>query len=117
PCSDSLARTDRREQGRPREHVVNASRSWDPGGMDSLFQLGGRVALVTGGNGGIGLAIARGLQRAGALVAVTGRNSTKNSRARAELGEGALVLEADVTDERAVAHAIAEVVESFGRLD
>ena len=42
--------------------------------MEDLFTLEGRNALVTGGNGGIGLAIARGLQRAGARVAIAGRN-------------------------------------------
>lgn len=84
--------------------------------MDPLFQLNGQVALVTGGNGGIGLALARGLQQAGALVAVTGRSPEKNAFARADLGEDALVIEADVTDEPAMTQAIDDVASSFGGL-
>jgi 2-dehydro-3-deoxy-D-gluconate 5-dehydrogenase len=80
------------------------------------FRLDGRVALVTGGNGGIGLALARGLQRAGASVAVTGRNPAKNSRARIELGPDALVLAVDVTNEDAVADAVDQVASVLGRL-
>lgn len=84
--------------------------------MADSFRLDGRVALVTGGNGGIGLALARGLQRAGASVAVTGRNPAKNSRARIELGPDALVLAVDVTDEDAVADAVDQVASVLGRL-
>jgi 2-deoxy-D-gluconate 3-dehydrogenase len=80
------------------------------------FRLDGRVALVTGGNGGIGLALAHGLQRAGASVAVTGRNPAKNSRARIELGPDALVLAVDVTNEDAVADAVDQVASVLGRL-
>src|SRR5262252_939170 len=50
-----------------------------------LFDLSGKVALVTGGNGGIGLGIARGLAEAGADVAVAGRNNDKTTAAVAEL--------------------------------
>ena len=50
-----------------------------------LFDLTGRVAVVTGGNGGIGLGMARGLARAGAAVVVAARNPTKNAAALTEL--------------------------------
>ena len=46
-----------------------------------LFDLSGKVAIVTGGNGGIGLGMALGLAEAGAQIAVVGRNAEKNSRA------------------------------------
>ena len=63
-------------------------------GINSLFDLGGRVAVVTGGNGGIGRAISLGLARAGASVAVLARNDEKNRLVLAELqsiGRPALV--------------------------
>ena len=50
-----------------------------------MFDLTGKVAIVTGGNGGIGLGFARGLAKAGAAVAVWGRNESKNADAVAEL--------------------------------
>ena len=52
-----------------------------------MFDLSGRVAVVTGGNGGIGLGMARGLAQAGAWVAVVGRNADKNKAAVAELSK------------------------------
>lgn len=84
---------------------------------DDWFSLAGRVALVTGGNGGIGLAMAAGLARAGARVAVTGRNPGKNDEARTSLGGDHLVLTADVREEDSVAAAVRAVVDRFGRLD
>lgn len=83
----------------------------------SLFSLVGRVAVVTGGNGGLGLAMALGLADAGADVAVTGRDEAKNDRAREALGGDGVVLRADVTDEDSVASSIDAVVERFGRVD
>ncbi|HEX4993597.1 MAG TPA: SDR family NAD(P)-dependent oxidoreductase, partial [Methylomirabilota bacterium] len=67
--------------------------------------LKGRVAVVTGGNGGIGLGMARGLAGAGAAVVVSGRNAEKSRGAVAELtklGAAAVAIEADVADEGAV---------------
>jgi NAD(P)-dependent dehydrogenase (short-subunit alcohol dehydrogenase family) len=81
------------------------------------FDLTGRVALVTGGNSGIGRAIARAYVAAGASVAVTGRRSERNRDAVAELGERAAAFDLDVRDEDAVARTVAAVVERFGRLD
>ncbi len=88
--------------------------------MTSPFDLTGRVALVTGGNGGIGLGIAKGLAQAGAAVAIVGRNAAKNSLAFAELellGTSTMAIEADVTDESSVARAMDTVTQRFGRID
>jgi 2-deoxy-D-gluconate 3-dehydrogenase len=86
----------------------------------SPFGLDGRVAIVTGGNGGIGRAIALGLARAGAAVAILGRNEDKNARVLAELqavGGRAIALRVDVTERQALAPAFAEVERSIGAVD
>ncbi len=86
----------------------------------SLFDLKGRVAIVTGGNGGIGLGMARGLAQAGAAIAVVGRNLEKSNAAAAELGKLGVktdVLEVDVTSESACRKMIDDTVARFGRLD
>jgi 2-dehydro-3-deoxy-D-gluconate 5-dehydrogenase len=80
------------------------------------FRLDGKVALVTGGNGGLGQAIARGLRAVGAEVVVTGRDAAKNREAADDHGAGN-VLELDVRDEAAVEAAIGEVSGRHGRLD
>jgi 2-deoxy-D-gluconate 3-dehydrogenase len=83
------------------------------------FDLAGRVALVTGGNGGIGLGMARGLAAAGAAVMVAGRNDEKNRAAMAELGRlgRAAAVAVDVTDEASCRAMVAATVREFGRLD
>jgi len=86
----------------------------------SPFDLTGKVALITGGNGGIGLGMAEGLAAAGATVAIWGQNPAKNAEAEARLralGGEVLVEAVDVTSEAAIAAGIAKVVEQFGRLD
>ena len=84
------------------------------------FDLTGKAALVTGGNGGIGLGMAEGLAAAGAKVAVWGQNPQKNADAEATLekyGVDVLVQAVDVNDEAAVVAGVAKVIETFGRLD
>jgi 2-deoxy-D-gluconate 3-dehydrogenase len=82
--------------------------------MTSAFSLEGKAALVTGGNGGLGLMIARGLREAGARVASGGRDARKNEAARLQL-DAAYPL--DVTSEESVESAVAMAVRDFGRLD
>src|SRR5215468_5527399 len=85
-----------------------------------MFDLTGRVAVVTGGNGGIGLGMARGLARAGARVVVAARNEHKSSAAVKELkalGSNALAIATDVSDEQSVNALAAAVAEQCGRLD
>jgi len=82
----------------------------------SLFDLKGKAALVTGGNGGIGLGMARGLAAAGAKVAIAGRDARKNSLAAKELGN-AIALEGDLKDEKATRALVDQAAEKLGRLD
>jgi len=85
-----------------------------------LFDLKGKAAIVTGGNGGIGLGIARGLADAGADIAVVGRNEAKSKAAAAELagrGARAMAVVADVTDKTAVASMVERIRAEFGRID
>jgi NAD(P)-dependent dehydrogenase (short-subunit alcohol dehydrogenase family) len=84
------------------------------------FDLTGKVALVTGGNSGIGLGMARACAEAGADVAIWGRNAGKNAAAAATLarsGRRVLALECDVSDEAAVDAAFARTLATLGRVD
>jgi 2-deoxy-D-gluconate 3-dehydrogenase len=86
----------------------------------NLFDLTGKVALVTGGNGGIGLGMARGLAQAGATVAIAARNHGKAEAALAQLrgrGAKAAFIALDVLDEASCRSAIGTAVGEFGRLD
>ena len=84
---------------------------------NSPFDLTGRAALVTGGNGGIGLGMAAGLARAGARVAIAGRDAQKNAAAVKRLGAAAFAIVADVSDEKACRAMVGEAAERLGRLD
>jgi NAD(P)-dependent dehydrogenase (short-subunit alcohol dehydrogenase family) len=84
------------------------------------FDLTGTVALVTGGNGGIGLGMAEGLATAGADVCIWGRNARKNASAVEVLethGTRVEALVTDVSDEAAVEDAFAATIERFGKVD
>ena len=86
-----------------------------------LFDLRGRVAIVTGGNGGIGLGIARGLAQAGAAIAVVGRSTEKTPQAvaaiRNDFGVRAIGLLTDVTSEADAAKMVQQTLGEFGRVD
>src|SRR5688572_5682704 len=85
-----------------------------------MFDLTGRVAIVTGGNGGIGLGMAKGLAKAGARVVVAARNADKSATAVQELkalGSDALALSVDVTDAAAVQAMVDDAARQCGRLD
>ena len=84
---------------------------------DPLFDLTGRVALITGGNGGLGRAMALGFRERGARVAVTGRDPAKNAAVARELGEEGAVIAMDLLDEASIEAAVAGAVERLGRLD
>ncbi len=85
-----------------------------------IFDLTGKVAIITGGNGGLGLGMARGLASAGAAVAVVGRNQDKIDNAvktLAAAGAQALGIQADVSSEDDVNRMVRETVDHFGRVD
>jgi NAD(P)-dependent dehydrogenase (short-subunit alcohol dehydrogenase family) len=84
------------------------------------FDLTGKVALVTGGNSGIGLGLAQAIAEAGADIAIWGTNAKKNDAAKAQLaktGRKVLALVCDVGDEKAVDAAFAETLQALGRVD
>lgn len=85
-----------------------------------MFDLSGKVALVTGGNGGIGLGMALGMAQAGAAIAVVGRNQEKLTKAVAEieaLGATAKAFTCDLRDVEACKALVPLVVEELGRVD
>jgi 2-deoxy-D-gluconate 3-dehydrogenase len=82
----------------------------------NLFDLRGKAALVTGGNGGIGLGMAQGLAAAGARVAIAGRDPEKNSQALQAVS-GAIALQADVRDEKSCRAMVEDAAKRLCRLD
>jgi NAD(P)-dependent dehydrogenase (short-subunit alcohol dehydrogenase family) len=85
-----------------------------------IFDLSGRVAVITGGNGGIGLGIAQALAAAGCNVSIWGRNADKNARAAATMAECVGKVDSrvcDVSDAGQVKSAMAATLASFGRVD
>ncbi len=90
--------------------------------MTAWHDLTGHVALVSGGNSGIGLGMARGLRDAGAAVAIWGTNADRNAAAVAELSDGdagapVAAFAVDVSDEAAVAHGLEQTLAAFGHID
>src|ERR1700760_3474003 len=86
----------------------------------NIFDLSGRVAVITGGNGGIGLGIAQALAAAGCNVSIWGRNADKNKRAAATMAGCAGRIDprvCDVTDPASVKTAMAATLEALGRVD
>ncbi|HSS85697.1 MAG TPA: SDR family NAD(P)-dependent oxidoreductase, partial [Reyranella sp.] len=85
-----------------------------------LFDLSGRVAVVTGGNGGIGLGMAKGMAGAGATIVVAGRDAAKNAAAVKELqadGGKASAIPVDVLQEASCRNLIEATMKAHGRLD
>ncbi len=86
-----------------------------------LFDLSGRSAVITGGNGGLGIAMARGLVKAGCNVAIWARNANKNAKALLELRSlgtaEVITLQCDVAEEPQVADAMGRTMDTFGRVD
>jgi 2-deoxy-D-gluconate 3-dehydrogenase len=85
-----------------------------------VFDLSGKVAIVTGGDGGIGLGMASGLARAGASIVVAARNPEKSAGAVAELqalGAQAIAIATDVSSEGSIAALMEQAVAHFRRLD
>ncbi len=87
---------------------------------DKLFDLTGKVALITGGNSGIGLGFAEGVAKHGADICIWGRNVEKNADVVKQLSSfGAKVhgIQCDVANEKEVEQSFAETIEVFGRVD
>jgi 2-deoxy-D-gluconate 3-dehydrogenase len=85
-----------------------------------LFDLTGKVAIVTGGNGGNGLGMAQGMASCGATIVIAGRNAEKAKSALAELrdyGVTSVFLTTDVTKKAECVKLVADTVAQFGRLD
>jgi 2-deoxy-D-gluconate 3-dehydrogenase len=89
--------------------------------VNNMFRLDGKVAIVTGGNGGIGKAIAAALASVGANIAIAARNRGKTARAVEEItrtyGVKAVGIETDVVQEDQIAAMVKRTADTFGRID
>ncbi len=88
--------------------------------VKNQFDLSGRVAIVTGGNGGLGLGIAMGLAGAGANIVIAARNVEKTAQALEDvraLGVEAHGITVDVTQEPAIQRMVTDTIDHLGRLD
>lgn len=85
--------------------------------MNKLFSLEGRVALVTGGNSGIGHALALAMRDAGAKVAIGSRRADRNAEVLKELGSDGAAFQLDVSDEASIEKTMAGIADRYGRLD
>jgi 2-dehydro-3-deoxy-D-gluconate 5-dehydrogenase len=88
--------------------------------VSKLFDLTGKVAIVTGGNGGIGLGMAQGMASCGAAIVIAGRNAEKAKSALAALrdyGVQSIFTTVDVTKKASCVKLVADTVAQFGRLD
>jgi len=88
--------------------------------MNTLFDLSGKVAVVTGGNGGIGLGMAAGLANAGATVVIAGRDENKNQSAVTQLqaqGATTVAVPVDVQSETSIHALVEQAIKHFGRID
>jgi 2-deoxy-D-gluconate 3-dehydrogenase len=97
--------------------IIAAMKPFD---ASQAFNLTGKAALVTGGNGGIGLGMAKGLAQAGADLAIAGRDEAKNASALRELkeiGVTAIAVKGDLKDEKACRRMVDEAAQTLGRLD
>ena len=86
----------------------------------NIFDLSGRVAVITGGNGGIGLGIAQALALSGCNVSIWGRNADKNKAAAATMAKGPGKVDTricDVCDPASVKEAMKATLDAFGRVD
>src|ERR1700741_1907226 len=87
---------------------------------DGLFDLSGKVTVVTGGNGGLGLGFARGVAKQGGDLEIWARSEEKNAKAKAELesyGVRVITRQVDVSNEDAIAAAFESTIKDFGRVD
>src|SRR6201985_1241334 len=86
----------------------------------NIFDLSGRVAVITGGNGGIGLGIAQALALSGCNVSIWARNADKNKAAAATMAKGqgkADTLNCEVSEPSPVKDAMKATLDAFGRVD
>ncbi|MDR6550158.1 SDR family oxidoreductase [Paenibacillus qinlingensis] len=82
-----------------------------------MGKLDGKVALITGGNSGIGLTATKLFLAEGAKVAITGRNQTTLDSVAEELGSNVLAIQADASDPASMVHAVSQIITAFNRLD